>query len=35
METIFKLFEQAKDPNYVGQEKNARELLDISSKYLI
>jgi hypothetical protein len=35
METIFKLYEQAKDPNYVGQEKNARELLDISSKYYL
>jgi hypothetical protein len=32
METIFKLFDQTRDPNYIGQDKTAREILDISSK---
>ena len=32
METIFKLFDQTKDPNYIGQDKTAREILDLASK---
>ena len=34
METIFKLFDQTKDSNYIGQEQNAREILDLASKHI-
>ena len=35
MESIFKLFDQTRDPNYIGQDKSAREILDSSSKLSI
>ena len=31
METIFKLYNQTADPNYIGHETNARELIDKAS----
>lgn len=31
METIFKLYNQTTDPNYIGQDTNAREIIDIAS----
>ena len=33
METIFKLYNQANDPNYIGQDRNAREIIDLASKF--
>jgi hypothetical protein len=31
MEAIFKLFDQTKDPNFIGQDTVARDILDHSS----
>ncbi len=31
METIFKLYNQTQDPNYIGQDRNARDIIDIAS----
>ncbi len=31
METIFRLYDQTTDPNYIGQDTNAREIIDIAS----
>ena len=32
METLFKIYDQTKDPNYIGQDTSAREILDLASK---
>lgn len=32
MEAIFKLYEETKDPNFIGQDNSAREILDLSKK---
>ncbi len=33
MEAIFKLFDQTKDANFIGQDTVAREILNNSSKF--
>ncbi len=30
METIFKLYEQTKDPNFIGHDNTARDIFDLS-----
>lgn len=32
MEKIFSLYQQVKDPNFIGQDNAAREILDIAGK---
>ena len=34
METIFKLHNQTQDPNYIGQDRNARDIIDIASNLI-
>jgi hypothetical protein len=35
MEEIFKLYNQTLDPNFIGQDKLSREIIEKSSNFLI